>query len=104
MLRTSKSYAPTSHKKPVPNSVAAKTRQIQKLLLLNAYPIAYVLLWIPGILNRIVEATGHKSRTLAIMQASTQYIGLANAITYGYNEQIKRQLAERFKKNRTSRK
>jgi hypothetical protein len=92
------SSAPQSQKSS-PNGVAANTRKIQKLLLLNAYPIAYVVLWIPGILNRIVEATGHKSRTLAIMQASTQYIGLANAITYGYNEQIKRQLAKRFRKD-----
>ncbi len=97
----STSCMPTSRKNN-PNGVSAKTRQIQKLLLLNAYPIAYVLLWIPGILNRIVEATGHKSRPLAIMQASTQFIGFANAITYGYNEQIKRQLSERFGRNRVT--
>lgn len=63
---------------------AAKTlwereKQIQKLLLLNAYPIAYVLLWIPGIANRFFELTGNKSRGLAIAQASTQFVGLANA-------------------------
>lgn len=52
---------------------------IQKLLLLNAYPIGYIILWIPGIANRFVELSGHRVRGLAIAQASTQFVGLANA-------------------------
>ncbi|KAH7371869.1 G protein-coupled glucose receptor regulating Gpa2-domain-containing protein [Cadophora sp. MPI-SDFR-AT-0126] len=66
----------------------SKEMYIQKLLLLNAYPIAYVILWIPGISNRFVELTGHRVRGLVIAQASTQFVGLANALVYGYNERI----------------
>ncbi|GME64580.1 Glucose receptor Git3 [Neofusicoccum parvum] len=61
-------------------------REIWRMLLLNAYPIMYVVLWMPGIVNRIVEATGHQYKWLEIMQCSTQYIGLANALTYGFKE------------------
>ncbi|KAH7025026.1 G protein-coupled glucose receptor regulating Gpa2-domain-containing protein [Microdochium trichocladiopsis] len=64
-------------------------RDIKKMLLLNGYPICYVILWIPGITNRIMEASGSTSnnRALAILQASTQFIGFANAVTYGLNQQ-----------------
>ncbi|KAI2475734.1 glucose receptor git3 [Pyrenophora tritici-repentis] len=65
-------------------------REIKRMLLLNAYPILYIILWMPGMLNRLVEASGHKSRALTIMQCSTQYIGLANAITYGLNKQVRK--------------
>ncbi|KAH9219375.1 G protein-coupled glucose receptor regulating Gpa2-domain-containing protein [Leptodontidium sp. 2 PMI_412] len=65
-------------------SVAAtlwsREMDIQKLLLLNAYPIGYIILWIPGIANRFVELSGHRVRGLAIAQASTQFVGLANAL------------------------
>ncbi|KAL1794687.1 hypothetical protein ACET3X_006503 [Alternaria dauci] len=64
-------------------------REIRKMLLLNAYPVLYILLWLPGILNRLVEAAGYSSFPLTILQSSTQYIGLANAITYGFNERMK---------------
>jgi hypothetical protein len=67
-------------------------REIKKMLLLNAYPVLYIILWTPGMLNRLVEATGHKSRVLSILQCSTQYIGLANAITYGFNGDLRRSL------------
>ncbi|SJK96871.1 uncharacterized protein ARMOST_00117 [Armillaria ostoyae] len=69
-------------------------KQISRMLLLNAYPIAYILLWIPGICNRLVEASGHSSRVLQIMQASTQFVGFANALTYGWNERVARSLRE----------
>ena len=65
-------------------------REIKRMLLLNAYPILYIILWTPGMLNRLVEAAGHKSRTLSIMQCTTQYIGLANAITYGFNKHLRK--------------
>ncbi|OJD30307.1 glucose receptor git3 protein [Diplodia corticola] len=61
-------------------------REIWRMLLLNAYPILYILLWMPGIVNRFVEAAGHQYKWLQIMQCSTQYVGLANALTYGYKE------------------
>jgi hypothetical protein len=73
-------------------------REIKKMLLLNAYPILYVILWLPGILNRLLEAAGHPSYALSILQCSTQYIGLANAITYGFNEHLKTSLRKDFVK------
>ncbi|CZR68659.1 uncharacterized protein PAC_18558 [Phialocephala subalpina] len=72
-------------------SLERKQHEIRKTLLLNAYPIAYVILWIPGIANRVLELSGGQSRVLNILQSSTQFVGLANAVTYGYNEGIKRQ-------------
>ena len=73
-------------------------RAIQKTLLLNAYPLAYIILWIPGIVNRLIEATGHTSEVMKILQASTQLVGLANALTYGWNERVARQLRKKFGK------
>ncbi|EKG11916.1 hypothetical protein MPH_10959 [Macrophomina phaseolina MS6] len=61
-------------------------RDVWRMVLLNLYPIFYVILWIPGISNRIVEATGGRSRVLAILQSSTQYTGLVNALVYGFRE------------------
>jgi len=61
-------------------------RDVRRMLILNGYPMLYVLLWIPGIVNRIMEASGSTaSRPLAILQTSTQFVGFANAITYGIN-------------------
>lgn len=66
-------------------------REIKRMLLLNAYPIMYVILWIPGLVNRFLEATGNKSnsRLLATLQASSQFVGLANALTYGFNKALR---------------
>ncbi|KAG9239363.1 G protein-coupled glucose receptor regulating Gpa2-domain-containing protein [Amylocarpus encephaloides] len=81
-------------------SVQRKQHEIQKVLLLNAYPVAYVILWLPGIINRIYELNGDSSLVFRILQSSSQYVGLANAITYGYNEGIKRQLRTWWDKKR----
>jgi len=72
--------------------------EIKKMLLLNAYPVLYIILWLPGILNRLVEAAGSSSYPLTILQCSTQYIGLANAITYGFNEHLKTMVKGDFMK------
>lgn len=72
--------------------------RIKKAFLLNAYPIMYIILWIPGIMNRIAEATGHPTRVLGIMQCTTQFVGLANAITYGLNEKIWPQLRQKYRR------
>jgi hypothetical protein len=60
-------------------------RDVKRMLLMNGYPIMYVILWIPGLTNRILEASGStsSSRVLAVLQCSTQFIGFANAVTYG---------------------
>ncbi|KAI9800292.1 MAG: hypothetical protein M1833_003406 [Piccolia ochrophora] len=84
---------------PVEHGPAVTEAYIKRTLLLNAYPIMYILLWVPGIANRIAEASGHPSRVLVIMQASTQYVGLANAITYGLNEKVLGQLKAMVAKN-----
>jgi len=70
--------------------------KVKKVLIMRAYPTFYVILLIPGILNRMVEAWGGSSKVLQLMQASTQFVGLANAITYGWNERILEQLKLKF--------
>ncbi len=79
-------------------SADAQYQAIQRALLLNAYPLAYIILWIPGIVNRLIEATGRQSKVTQFLQASTQLVGLANALTYGWNEKVAKQLRKRFLK------
>ncbi|KAL3425130.1 hypothetical protein PVAG01_04411 [Phlyctema vagabunda] len=82
---------------PAPGrSRSQQNKMIQKAMLLHAYPILYIILWIPGISMRIVQATGGKSYALSVLQASTQFIGFANALTFGWNERIGRQLRNKF--------
>ncbi|KAJ6263902.1 hypothetical protein Dda_0039 [Drechslerella dactyloides] len=80
--------------KHIKQSNAARSRRVRRILLLNAYPAMYILLWIPGIANRLIEASGGSSPVTQILQASTQFVGLANAITYGWNERVGRQLSD----------
>ncbi|KAF2212753.1 hypothetical protein CERZMDRAFT_97248 [Cercospora zeae-maydis SCOH1-5] len=72
------------------SSAAARRRkqEVRKMLLLNGYPILYVILWIPGMTTRIWEAFGKAPLWLQGMQATTQLVGFANALTYAYNEQL----------------
>ena len=65
---------------------AVTSSEAQKIMLLNAYPIIYIILWLPGMANRVAEATGNEIQVLIIMQSSTKYIGLAHAIMFGWNE------------------
>jgi hypothetical protein len=71
---------------------------IEKVLLLNAYPLLYIILLLPGLVNRLVEASGHSSQVVQVMQSTTQFVGLANAFTFGWNEEVARQLKNRFGK------
>lgn len=80
------------------NNPDAREARIKKILLLNSYPIMYIILWIPGIVNRIVEATGRSSRVLQLLQTSTTFIGLVNAITYGLTENVLEKLKKRFRR------
>ncbi|KAF4449934.1 Cyclic AMP receptor 2 [Fusarium austroafricanum] len=67
--------------------------EIKRMMLLNGYPIMYVLLWIPGLTNRLLEAMGPVSETTsAALNASTQFIGFANAATYGFNHHLRDRL------------
>ncbi|KAJ3550253.1 hypothetical protein NM208_g59 [Fusarium decemcellulare] len=68
--------------------------EIKRMMLLNAYPFMYVLLWMPGLVNRLMEASGHapSKTTIAALQTSTQFIGFANAVTYGFNHHLRDRL------------
>lgn len=68
--------------------------EIKRMLLLNGYPVMYILLWIPGLTNRAMEASGKtsSSEVLAALQCSTQFIGFANAVTYGLNREMRQTL------------
>lgn len=78
-----------------------RRRQIRRILLLNGYPVMYIVLWIPGILNRVLESVQGKTPLwLAGLQASTQFIGLANALTYGWNEGLRNQLVLAWRNRR----
>lgn len=72
----------------VSSGARQRKQAVRKMLLLNGYPILYVILWIPGMATRIWEAFGVAPLWLRGMQASTQLVGLANALTYAYNEQL----------------
>ncbi|KAF5581636.1 hypothetical protein FPCIR_10078 [Fusarium pseudocircinatum] len=64
---------------------------LRRMMLLNGYPLGYLILWTPGVINRFIEIKGMSSPPwLVALLASTQYIGLVHAITYGYNEQLRR--------------
>lgn len=84
----------TASEFPTRRQTKQMEREIKRMLLLNAYPIMYVILWIPGMVNRFMEATGHKSnsRVLAALQASSQFVGLANALTYGFNTALRKKV------------
>ncbi|KAJ4188293.1 hypothetical protein NW767_011955 [Fusarium falciforme] len=60
------------------------------MLLLNGYPIAYIILWIPGMANRLAESVGTSPQWLTSLQACTQFVGMVNALTYGFTEQMQR--------------
>ncbi|KAK6835161.1 hypothetical protein PG987_009855 [Apiospora arundinis] len=67
----------------------ASRSNLRRILLLNGYPVLYIVLWIPGIATRLVEAVrGSSPPWLVVLQSSTQYVGLANAVTYSWNEKM----------------
>lgn len=69
---------------------APASPNLKRMLLLNGYPIAYIILWIPGMANRLAESVGTSPRWLTSLQACTQFIGMVNALTYGFTEQMQR--------------
>lgn len=72
--------------------------EIKRMMLLNTYPIMYVVLWAPGLINRLMEASGNPNSktTIAALQASTQFVGLANALTYGFNHHLRDRLNDLY--------
>ncbi|KAG5920848.1 hypothetical protein E4U42_006059 [Claviceps africana] len=84
--RTTRASALSMAKVPAPPNV-------RRMLLMNGYPVAYILLWVPGIANRLVESiNGSSPQWLTALQASTQFVGFVNAITYSYSEQMRQDL------------
>ncbi|KAI3391079.1 hypothetical protein diail_7974 [Diaporthe ilicicola] len=78
-------------------------KEIKNMLLLNAYPTFYVLLWIPGIVNRFMEATGttpSNPRAVAALQSTSQFVGFANALTFGLNATMRRRISSATAKAR----
>ena len=71
---------------------------VQRILLLNSYPLAYIILWIPAIVNRFIEVTGRSSTVMQFLQVTAQLVGLANALTFGWNERVTKQMKEWFSK------
>ncbi|UPK92194.1 hypothetical protein LCI18_003129 [Fusarium solani-melongenae] len=69
---------------------APASPNLKRMLLLNGYPIAYIILWIPGMANRLAESVGTSPQWLTSLQACTQFIGMVNALTYGFTEQMQR--------------
>ncbi|WXC63696.1 hypothetical protein SNK03_009510 [Fusarium graminearum] len=65
--------------------------EIKRMMLLNGYPFMYVLLWTPGLVNRLLEALAIpvSETTIAALNTSTQFIGFANAATYGFNHYLR---------------
>lgn len=61
-------------------------RDTKHWLFLSLFPLMYIIVWLPGIVNRLVEASGNKSDALTALQASTQLTGLVNALVYGFRE------------------
>ncbi|PHH87571.1 hypothetical protein CDD83_8684 [Cordyceps sp. RAO-2017] len=72
---------------------------LKKMLLMNGYPLAYIILWMPGIINRLTESVGSSPRWLRALQCSTQFIGFVNAFTYGFSEHMRR-ASRRWRKRR----
>lgn len=65
---------------------SASEREVRRALLLSAYPLAYVILWLPWVVERFMEAEGVQagsSRAMAALLACPQWIPLANALALG---------------------
>ncbi|POS74316.1 hypothetical protein DHEL01_v207291 [Diaporthe helianthi] len=87
----------SAHDAGHPSRAQKVEKEIRRMLLLasNAYPTLYVLLWIPGIVNRLMEATGQtpsNPRAVAALQSTSQFVGFANALTFGLNATMRRRL------------
>lgn len=73
---------------PSPKFKMSASPNLKRMMLMNGYPIAYIILWIPGIANRLNESINGSSPVwLRALQAATQFVGLVNAMTYGFSEQ-----------------
>ncbi|RSM11088.1 hypothetical protein CDV31_006987 [Fusarium ambrosium] len=81
---------PQSSNNVEPSTNSPASPNLKRMLLLNGYPIAYIILWIPGMANRLAESVGTSPQWLTSLQACTQFVGMVNALTYGFTEQMQR--------------
>lgn len=61
-------------------------RDMKHWLMLSLFPLAYIVVWLPGIANRFVEMFGYELDALTAVQATTQLTGLVNSLVYGFRE------------------
>lgn len=54
--------------------------------MMSAFPLTYVLVLMPQIINRVAELAGYQLKWLVVSQASTQLTGFVNAAVYGLRE------------------
>jgi hypothetical protein len=73
-----------------------REKELRRFLLLNGYPILWILLWMPGMANRASELAGRSPTWLQALQATTQLVGLANVLTYAVTEKFVERLRRRF--------
>lgn len=62
------------------------------MLLLNAYTLAYVVLWLPWLVNAFMEARGSVPAdvgAMATLVGVSQYLGLVHAATFAVNEGLR---------------
>lgn len=92
LSRSTWSDSTTSQPAPSTRDVAKNDREIRRMLLLNAYPLAYFILSLPWMVNCFIEAQGHEShyqRAMHVLLGLPQYLGLVNAIIFSVNEWLK---------------
>ncbi|GKU16357.1 cyclic amp receptor 2 [Fusarium langsethiae] len=77
--------------------VGQEQRQTSDTDLRSRFPDC-IPLWMTGLVNRLMEASGNpNSKTINVaLQAPTQFIGLANALTYGFNYHLRDRLNDLY--------
>lgn len=78
-------------------------KEVKRMLLLNAYPFFYVLLSVPGLVNRLLQASGNplSGHLLDALQASSAFIGFANAVTYSLNRHLRTRITNSLHSRRS---
>lgn len=92
LSRSTWSDSTPSQHSPSTRDGAKNDREVRRMLLLNAYPLAYFILSLPWMVNCFIEAQGHEShyqRAMHVLLGLPQYLGLVNAIIFSVNEWLK---------------
>lgn len=84
-------------------TVGIRRDRLYKIMsMMLIFPVVYTSLWIPGIFLRFynMATNGGSNPVLNVLQGFTQWIGFANAVLYGLNEEVKAGFRARFRKTR----